>query len=108
MTATQQPVMTLEETKEGLNVWMCHVAASSSPVDQQMLDDVRLFQSALHHLEAGKQACKCDAWVEAFQADSTIWSCEEGLKIGYGNPAIRFCPWCGGTVSPQPSQQEGQ
>lgn len=23
-------------------------------------------------------------------------------------PPISFCPWCGGTISPQPSQQEGQ
>jgi hypothetical protein len=104
MTPTQQPVMTLEETKE----FVRFLRAESVVFRGRKHERSRVLDAVLHHLEAGKLACQCEAWEEAFQADNTIWSCEEGLKIGYGNPAIRFCPWCGGTVSPQPSQQEGQ
>lgn len=105
-TTTQQPVMTLEETKDRLNLLLIaeeHSSNGTIVLDEQ---DIRGICSSLHHLKAGKRECRCDTFKHACE----FWRHEPTgeMKLLYGNPPVHFCPWCGGTVSPQPSQQEGQ
>lgn len=67
----------------------------------------RGLESALHHLEAGRKTCSCEAFREAQGPCTDNEGYGELLRIWDGTwrigslslPPISFCPWCGGKLS---------
>lgn len=99
------PVMTLDET-----CFRIRKLANDNTLTK--LERIAL-QATLHHLESGKRQCSCEAFRAAQQHGtdnemhgSLISKWDDGqFHAGFDLPVISFCPWCGGALSPQPSQQ---
>jgi hypothetical protein len=88
---TQKPVMSLEDTMtllRGFTVFSTQ--------------EVHALESALHHLEAGKRVeCSCDI------VNNYAHFALGGAFLGELEDAVKFCPWCGGTLS-NPEQKGEQ
>jgi hypothetical protein len=78
-------------------------------------EHVRILDSTLHHLEAGKRdACSCDAFQaaqrsgtdnEAYGSLAYRWDGE--IRMGCDLPPITFCPWCGGSLKTTAEEPQG-
>lgn len=121
MTTQPKDLMTLEETIGGLSLWRksFEITGSHSHLtDENVPVLLNVFASALHHLEAGRRECQCDAFTKARElgTDNESWGSavcimedmnHKVFRIGHGMPAIEFCPWCGGKVpsTVQPTEE---
>lgn len=91
--------MPLEEAEELLKNWRDQYAMNIRPwcAPDKAHEALKL---VLHHHEAVKRECSCETFTEVYVIRDVIWLDDETgeRKIGYGNPAIHFCPWCGGSL----------
>jgi hypothetical protein len=107
MTPAQQPVMTLEETKEGLlaikEMMDAEQLRSHKDHGENMAEFKQIsapISAALHHLEAGKRMRDALNFIRH--------ECDWKECTGDGGGDDRIGPACDQALAPQPSQQEGQ
>ena len=108
-TPTQPETLTLEETRRLLQIIVQHENSVPEHYQQPLnSEEVQVLVSALHHLEAGRQACTCEAFQTSRKFLSkhgvhyqSAWelSDEGDLLLNAELPPVAFCPWCGGTVA---------